>query len=102
MKRRSITDNTKDIKNVNIKDKITDMLDLPKEIVLDLPLISMIGKEEVTIENYKGLIEYSEGRIRVNTSIGVLKIEGKNLFFKQITTEYVFIIGTIISVEYLL
>ncbi len=33
---------------------MTEALELPKEILLHLPLISFIGQEEVTIENYKG------------------------------------------------
>ena len=32
---------------------MTEALELPKEILLHLPLISFIGQEEVTIENYK-------------------------------------------------
>lgn len=41
---------------------MTEALELPKEILLHLPLISFIGQEEVTIENYKGILEYSERR----------------------------------------
>ena len=33
---------------------MTEALELPKEILLHLPLISFIGQEEVTIENYNG------------------------------------------------
>jgi len=90
------------LENRKIKNKLTSVFDLPKEITLNLPIISMIGKEEVTIENYKGLIEYSEERIRFNTSCGVVKIEGKSLFLKKITTEYIIIIGSITNLEYLL
>lgn len=90
------------LENQKIRNKITSAFDLPKEITLNLPLISMIGKEEVTIENYKGLIEYSDERIRFNTSCGVVKIEGKNLFLKKITTEYILITGSITNLEYLL
>ena len=86
----------------NIKNKLTSAFDLPKEIILNLPLISVIGKEEITIENYKGIIEYSEERVRLNTSCGVLKVEGKSLFLKKITTEYILITGNITLLEYLL
>lgn len=43
---------------------MTEALELPKEILLHLPLISFIGQEEVTIENYKGILEYSEETVR--------------------------------------
>lgn len=85
-----------------IKKTLARMLELPKEIALNLPLISMTGNEELGIENYKGVIEYTEERIRLNTSCGVLKIEGKKLLLKQITTESMVVTGYIRKLEFLL
>ncbi len=85
----------------DLKKRISSKLNLPKEIILGLPLISMIGKEEIDIENYKGIIEYSEELVRLSTSCGILRIKGKNLYLKQVTTENIFITGIIISVEFL-
>lgn len=90
------------ISKKDIKKSVTTMFDLPKEIMLNLPLITIIGNEELTIENYKGVIEYTEEKIRLNTSCGILKIEGKKLFLKEITSENISIIGNIIKFEYLI
>jgi len=89
-------------KKLNIKSKITNMFELPKEIVMNLPLISITGSEIVNIENYKGVIEYSEDRVRVNTTSGVLKIEGRELVLKQITAEEITVKGIITKLEYLM
>lgn len=86
----------------NIRKKITAILELPKEIVLNLPLISVIGNEEINIENYKGIIEYNEERIRINTSSGIIRIEGKSLHLKRITAESMTINGIITKLEYIL
>lgn len=86
----------------NIRKKITNMLELPKEIVLNLPLISVTGNEEIVIENYKGIIEYNEERIRINTSCGIIRIEGKSLHLKRITAENMTINGLITKLEYIL
>ncbi len=83
-----------------IKKTVTNVFELPKEIVYNLPLLSLIGNDELNIENYKGVIEYSEEKIRLNTSIGVLRIEGKRLFLKQITAETVTITGHIEKIEF--
>lgn len=80
----------------------SNMLELPKEVALNLPLISITGNQEMEIENYKGVVEYTEERIRLNTSCGILKIEGKSLFLKQITTENMLITGKITKLEYML
>ncbi len=89
-------------KTKRIKDRLSDLLELPKEIVKNLPLISIIGNEEITIENYKGVIEYTTSRIRINTSVGIFKIEGKNLLLKQITQESVTVSGLVSHFEYML
>ncbi len=86
----------------NIKNIFTKIMEIPKEIVVDLPLISMTGNEELTIENYKGVIEYSEERIRINTAKGVIKIEGKNLLLNEITDDDIGVTGTILKLEFMI
>ena len=87
--------------NQNIKKKLVNTLELPKEIIFNLPLITIVGNEEINIENYKGVIEYSPEKIRINTECGVLKINGEKLSFKQITAENIIVTGVIQTLEYL-
>lgn len=86
----------------NIKNIFTKIMEIPKEVVVDLPLISMTGNEELTIENYKGVIEYSEERIRINTAKGVIKIEGRNLLLREITDDDIEVTGTILKLEFMI
>lgn len=86
----------------NLTKTVSAMLELPKEIMLNLPLITIIGKEDLTVENYKGIIEYTDEKIRLKTSCGILKIEGKKLCLKEITSENIAISGTITKFEYIL
>ena len=62
---------------------MAEKLDLPKEVVLDLPLVSMVGQDEVTVENHKGLLEYSAETIRIATGAGRLLLTGEGLELKQ-------------------
>ena len=80
---------------------IASALELPKEVLMNLPLITLIGKEDITIENYKSILEYSEECVRINTSAGVLRIEGKKLTLKQITSDNIVIVGRIDKTEFL-
>ncbi|MDR3239399.1 MAG: sporulation protein YqfC [Clostridiales bacterium] len=88
-------------KKDEVKRSIAAALALPKEIVLNLPLISLIGGEELIIENYKGVVEYTDERIRVNTNAGILKIEGRKMILKQITSENISVTGSIIRLEFM-
>ncbi|KAE9636974.1 sporulation protein YqfC [Defluviitalea raffinosedens] len=90
------------IQPINLKKKVTDILELPKEVVLNLPMISMLGNEEMHIENYKGILEYDSERIKIYTSNGVLKLEGRGLSLKAMTTEEIVIKGTIFRIEFLI
>lgn len=92
--------------NNKIKDKFkktfATAFELPKEIILNLPLITLTGNEQLYIENYKGVIEYTNEKVRLKTNCGVLKIEGKNLVLKEITTENIEVTGVIRKFEYLI
>ncbi|MDR1066541.1 MAG: sporulation protein YqfC [Clostridiales bacterium] len=81
--------------------RASDFFDLPKEIALNLPLVTIIGASEVNIENYKKIAEYGPERVQINTSCGVFKIEGKKLVLKQITSEAIKITGILKNIGYI-
>ncbi len=84
-----------------IKRTFAEAMELPKESILNLPLINILGREELFIENYKGIIEYSDETVRISTGIGVLKIEGRGLFLKSILPESITLMGTFTAVQYI-
>ncbi|HHV29684.1 sporulation protein YqfC [Acetivibrio mesophilus] len=86
---------------INLKEKMAELLELPKEIVLDLPKITMFGNKNLIVENYKGIIEYDNNRIRVNTGKGIIRVAGDSLVIKEITSEDLMIDGEILSLEFL-
>lgn len=85
----------------DIKKNIIRAFELPKEIILNLPVISLTGNEEFEIENYKGIIEYTEEKVRISVNGGTLRLEGKSLLLKQITSENILIAGKISKIEWL-
>lgn len=86
---------------MGLRKHMTEALELPKEILLNLPLVSLIGREEVTIENYKGILEYGEETVRIGTVAGILQIEGKGLCLKQLTAECMVVTGCVEKLEFL-
>lgn len=89
-------------KQKNLKTNTSEILDLPKEIVLNAPLITILGSEKLSIENFKSIVEYSSEKIRLNTSHGVLKIEGSSLYIKEMNTEKILILGKLHKLEFIL
>ena len=85
----------------NIKQALTEALELPKEIMLNMPKIIMIGNQELVIENYKGIVEHGNNRIRISIGNGLIRISGINLTIKEITSEDIKITGYIGTLEFL-
>lgn len=83
-----------------IKEKFTEMLELPKELILNTPRMTMVGNKDIMIENHKGIMEFGCDRIRVNTGSGIIKITGSGLIIKEITSEDIIISGCIDSIEF--
>lgn len=82
--------------NIN---KVNEFLDLPMEVGTNIPKITMMGFDEIIIENYKGILEYEEFFIRVSTYIGNININGFELSINQITDEALSITGKIENVD---
>ena len=89
-------------RNTDIRSQIANLFELPKEIVLNLPLISVIGNQELNVENYKSVMEYSEEVVRINTSCGVLKVEGRKLILRHMTSEAVTITGILTDFQFII
>lgn len=79
---------------------IADVMALPKDVVLDLPKISVCGDREVFIENHKGLLEYTQSCIRVRMNDGIINIFGSELKIIVMETDRMVIDGVFERVEY--
>ena len=81
------------------KNKINQILEMPREIDNKEPKITIISFDEILIENYKGILEYEEFFIKVDTEIGTVNINGYKLTLEQITEEDIGIKGKIKSID---
>ena len=72
--------------------KLTALLEMPEEVMTDKPKITVLGFEEVAIENYKNILEYDEIFIKVNTYIGVINISGMGLKLIQMNKDDIMVV----------
>ncbi len=87
-------------RKVRIKaNKLENLLELPREIITGQPKITIIGFNEMLVENYKGILEYEEFYIRLATYIGIVNINGFNLKLNQIRDEAIMVSGKIDSID---
>ena len=81
-------------------DRISDMAGVSKEIIMNIPHITLAGNREVYIENHKGILKYSEECICVMTESGILKISGRNLKIDMVRVADIFISGYFYALEF--
>ena len=79
---------------------MAEFLEIPKDLILDLPKITIIGRNEVYLENHRGIIEYLPNRLRINLTRGFLEIEGRDLEIKALMADEISIYGQVNSVRY--
>lgn len=87
-------------KKKNRISRLDKVLEMPKEITSNEPKITILGFNQMLIENYKGILEYQEFFIRLNTYIGIININGFNLNLSEMTTDDILITGKIESVDF--
>ena len=77
-----------------------DAANLPKDVVLGVAIMTLTGHYEVNIENYRGILEYTEQLIRINVRSGQIRITGKSLEINYYTTTDMKITGKVEKIEY--
>jgi sporulation protein YqfC len=83
-----------------IKRKISDALDLPRDIILNIPRVTITGRIAVFLENHKGIVEYDSQSVKINTPVGIVSITGEDLLIKIIIADEITIEGRITAVEF--
>ena len=81
------------------KRRFNELLEIPKEVYSNIPNIILTGFEEMIIENNKGILEYEDYFIRVNTLIGIININGINLKLEKMTEDNLKIKGKIEKID---
>jgi len=84
---------------LDIARKISEVLELPPESMLNIPKITIVGNERVHVENYIALLDYKKDNIRLKYQGGVIDIMGKNFEIKVIGEENIVVSGEIDSVK---
>ena len=89
----------KDETHIPVGEKIADALELPREVAVYLPRVTVWADREAEILNHKGIILYDENVIKLNSSVGIISLEGEGLDIKSITDDDISVTGKIKKIE---
>lgn len=79
---------------------VTDNLNLPKDLMLGEAIVSITGRSDMTVENYRGILEYETTLIRLSLKHGQIQISGKALKIDYYTNDDMKISGRIDKIEF--
>ena len=82
----------KNKKNIS---RIDRLLEIPQEIYSNVPKITITGFNEMIIENFKGILEYEDYYIRINTSLGIINVNGYELRLENMTNDDIKVTGKV-------
>lgn len=84
---------------MDIVKKISEVLEIPQEAMLNIPKITIVGRERILVESYTALLDYKRDNIRLKFRGGVIDILGSDFEIRVIGEENIAIMGKIDSVK---
>lgn len=91
------------MKNANkptIKERLSSLLDLPGDLAYDDCMVTLVGKRELLIENYRNILEYDTDHLLILTSSGRIRIHGTSLLVCYYTEFEMKVTGQITAIFY--
>lgn len=82
----------KNRKHVN-RENLVNALELPKDLLLGMPYLTMSGNQELLIENHRGFLTYSEKQMVILTKTFQIEITGTGLYVEYYTADHMKIQG---------
>lgn len=79
---------------------LNSMLDMPEEMVFNLPRMTMVGNRHLIIENYLSILAFDLSGLTIAVKGGSLAVQGDNLTLLSIGREEVVVAGTITLLRY--
>lgn len=83
-----------------LRERMVSSLELPRDLMLGAAVLTVTGRREALISNYKGILEYEDSFIRVQTKNCRIIIFGAHLAIDYYTNEEMKITGLIESIQY--
>lgn len=83
-----------------IQTSVGEVLDFPPDVVGEGPKITITGRRQIVVENYKSILNFSEEEIRLETAEGDIYFRGKGLMLKVILATELQIEGELTSFSF--
>ena len=80
--------------------KVLRLLDLPEDMDSRVPRITVVGREEMVVENVSGIRRCTEKEVLLLTGCGPLSVAGEGLLVKELGESRALITGRLLRWAY--
>jgi len=101
-----VAKNTKMLKDVNqkivnVKDKITSFLEMPKEMLTGYIKMSIVDNNYIILEGSSKIEDYTDSYIKLKTDKYIVILEGRRLDIREMNKDEIIIEGKINNISYI-
>lgn len=61
-------------------ERLNEMFDMPADVVLDMPKVTVVSDNNIVIENFNAILEYSDSSIKVKAKDKIISVCGRNMY----------------------
>jgi len=79
---------------------LSSTLNLPSDILTGAPILTIIGVCEISVENYKRILEYTDTSLKIVTNVGIIQVQGSNLKISYFAKDEMKITGRLRQITY--
>ncbi|MCI1856569.1 MAG: sporulation protein YqfC [Sporolactobacillus sp.] len=83
-----------------LKKWFADTTGLPEDVVSDIPRISLIGRSRLSVENFLGVLSFTENNLVLKTSTGVLHVTGHSFVLEAMLPQELDLRGEIGEIRF--
>lgn len=87
-------------KKTGMREKIMENMELPLDLAAGAAIVTVTGRREVLIENYKGILNLEDSLLKVQAKNCRIEVSGTHLTVEYYTNEEMKIVGLIDAVRY--
>ena len=80
--------------------KIFDAIELPKDIVLGIPYVTMYGNLELIIENHRGIRCFNDELVEILSKSNIISVKGRNMSISEYTKDSIVVEGYIEQISF--
>lgn len=82
------------------REEVVSALQMPKDLMLGAAILSAVGRNEVYVENYQGIVIYTDKLVKIQTKGCRVVIEGERLSIEYYNADEMKVVGKIAGIWY--